>query len=396
MTPTQKFEFVALSTVIRSEKATKGLEAVIAENPNQMNRLTGYLADGTKVIVAQRPGKGGMDFNKLLGGKVFAVAADGMSPVYEKGEDKKKTQIQKKEDGVPLYSSSGFYLLSSKEYPAMDLMEGYTLLRDKGNQVWIVTEEQLKARQAHHITSDMDWDLTEAALRAALSDDRNLVVKYDAEINKKRERLIRRAKEDAETAEEEYTGVEFKELERSKKDGSPFVYFCWKAEGGGRKAGAILRELETIENDRVVTKYFTLDEAFEHFATTPAYKELQAAINAGTPVQFCFVQGHVMRTSVSFRRKSENILKEPPEKTPYGDAVYLHSALKGWTKAIITVMQSQHPSFPAQDYDAHHYVVAPRQAEIGMTKKSDGSGWLPPVGVQYRLADEVFQEMVPA
>lgn len=393
MTPTQKFEFVVRTNIIRSEKSTKGLDAVLATNPNQMNRLTGFLPDGTKAIIAQRPGKGGMDFNKLLGGKVFAVAADGMSPVYEKGEDKKKSQVQKQEDGLPLFSSSGFYLLSSKEYPALDLMEAYTLLRSKGEQVWMVTDAQLAARQTHEITSDMDWDLVETALKAVLSDEHNLVSRYDAETNKKRERGIRRAKEEAEDAGDNYEGVEYAALERSKKDGNPFVYFCWKAEGGKLKANAILRETETLENDRVVTKYFSVDESLEFFRTTPAYKELAAAIQAGAPIQFCFVQGHVMRTSVSFRRKAENILATP-DKTQFGDAVYIHSALKTWTKGIIALMQSQHPNFPQKDYDAHHYVAACRQAEIGMNKKADGSGWQPPVGLQYRLADAVFVEAV--
>lgn len=385
MTPLDKYDLTVRSTILRGEKANKGLDATIAPNPNQMNRLVGYMPDGTKVVVAQRHGKGGMDFNKLLGGKVYAVAADGVSPVYEKDAEGKPTKVQKKEDGMPLYSSSGFYLLSSKEYPALEIIEAYTLLRDKGEKVWLVTEAGLAAKQLHTLSSDLDWDLTEEALKAALSDDGNMVAQYDAETNKKRERGIRRAKEDKEESEEQYEGVEFQPLEVSKKDGNPFIYFCWQAEGADKKAGAITRDIEVLEEGRKVTKYLTVDEALEHFKASTGYKELDAALSAGKTVQFAFVQGHVMRTSVSFRRKVENVLNEVT-KTQYGDAVYILSALKGWTKGLISLMQSQHPNFPQADYDAHHYVAACRQAEIGMNKKKEGTGWQTPVGVQYKLS----------
>jgi len=73
MTSAKNFDLVVRSTLVRSEKANKGLDTLPAPNPNQMNRIIGYLPDGTKVVIAQRPGKGGMDFNKIMGGKVFAV-----------------------------------------------------------------------------------------------------------------------------------------------------------------------------------------------------------------------------------------------------------------------------------------------------------------------------------
>lgn len=387
MNPLRNYELTVRSTVLRGEKPTVGLKATEAANPNQMNRVVGFLPDGTQVIVAQRPGKGGMDFNKLMGGKVFAVAADGVSPVFEKGEDKKPTKIQKKEDGLPLYSSSGFYLMSSKEYPAMDIVEAYTLLRDNGNQVWLLTEKQLAARQKMTLSSDMDLDLLIAAIKVSLSDEHNLVARFDAETNKKRERTIRRAREDAEVAAEDggdpYAGVEFMPLAVSKKDGNPFVLFCWMVNGADPKMGAVTRELETIDDGRKIAKYLTVDEAVAHFETTAGYRELAAALEAGKVVDFSFAQGHVMRTSVSFRRKAENVLKEV-DKPAYGDAVYIHAALKGWTKGLLSILQSQHPNFPMADYDAHHYVAACRQAEIGMDKK-DGK-WTPPAGLQYRLA----------
>lgn len=391
MTPLKKFDLTVKSAIIRSEKPNKGLEAIAAPNPNQMNRLIGYLADGTKIMVAQRPGKGGMDFNKLMGGKVYAVAADGISPVFEKDKDGKPTKTQKQEDGLPLYSSSGFYLLSSKEYPALHLIEGYTLLRNRGEQVWILTKEQLAAKQKQELSDDMDWDLLTCALEASLSDDNNLVKAYDPDINKKRKRGIERAKEEAEDANEDYSGVQFSELAVSKKDGNPFLMYCWHIEGGEAKVGALLREAEVVDEDRddgrTKMEYYTAEEAVAKFSESASAKEIQSALEAGHKVTFNFVQGHVMRTSVSFRRKVENVLNEAT-KTQYGDAVYILAAQKGWTRGILTLMHSQHPNFPQADYDAHHFVAACRQAEIGMNKK-EGGGWTLPEGIHFTMANEL-------
>lgn len=390
MNPLQKFDLTVRSTILRGEKS-KGLEATEAATTHQMNRLIGVMPDGTKVVVAQRPGKGGMDFTKLLGGKVFAVAADGVSPVYEKDGEGKATKVQKKEDGMPLYSSSGFYSMSSKEYPALEIIEAYTLLRDKGNLVWLLTEKDLAERQKLSMTSDMDLDLMIVAIKAALSDEANLVAPFDADINKKRERVIRRAKEDAEAGVEDggdpYSGANFEPRAASKKDGNPFVLFCWTVDGAEPKMGAVTRELEVQEDGRPVTKFLTVEEALENFATTQGYKDIVAALDEGKTVGFSFARGHVMRTSVSFRRKTENVLKDVG-KPAYGDAVYIHAALKGWTKGQLSLMHSQHPTFPQADYDAHHYVAACRQAEIGMNKK-DGK-WLPPVGLHYKLSEALL------
>jgi len=387
MTPLKKYELTIRSTILRSEKATKGLEATLAPNPHQMNRIVAFLPDGTKVVVAQRPGKGGMDFNKLLGGKVFAVAADGMSPVYEKDAEGKATRNQKKEDGLPLYSSSGFYTLSSKDHPALEMFEAYTLLRGNGSQVWLLTEKGLAERKKVSMTAELDLDLLLVAVKDALSDEANMVAKFDVEVNKKRERLIRRAKEDAEAAEDDgeppYSGAEYAPLAVSKKDGNPFVLFCWTANGAEPKMGAVTREREVQEEGRTVTKFLTAEEAVAHFVATQGYKDILAALEAGKSVDVAYAQGHIMRTSVSFRNKAEAVLKDL-EKTAYGDAVYVHAAVKSWTKGIISLMHSQHPKFPQEDYTAHHYVAAPRQAEIGMDKKE--GKWTPPSGLHYKLS----------
>ena len=383
MSPLKKYELTLRTGVLRGEKPNKGLEAKPAPNPNQSNRLIGYLADGTKIVVAQIPGKGGMDFNKLLGGKVFAVACDGFFPMFEKDENKKRTKIQKQEDGVPVYTTSGFYSLSTKEYPALEIREAFTMLRDKGEQVWIISEEQLAAKERHSLSSDFDLEMLLPSLEAALGDARNRLIPFDANMNKRRKRDIERAKEEAEEGGEDYTGVEFAEVKVSKKDGNPFLLFAWHDGVAGHR-GAITREVDVNEDGKIIRQYLTAEEAVSRFKATDDYRKIEQSLGEGRQVEFAFAQGDVMRTSVSFRRKVENVLAAPPEKNRYGDGVYIQAALKGWTRGIINVMFSLHPNFPSKDYDAHHYVAACRQAEVGMNKQGDK--WTPPEAVHYALA----------
>ena len=381
----QTFDFNVASAILRAEKPNKGLEAKAAANANLMHRLTGYLPDGTKVAVAQRHGKGGMDFNKLLGGKVFAVAADGFSPVFEKGADKKPTKVQKLEDGLPLYSASGFYLLSSKEYPALEITTAYALLQDDGARALLLTDEQLADKVDITLESELDWELLELRLADALSDSNSLVAGFDADINKKRQRGISRAREEAEDTEEPYAGVEFKELAASAKSGSPFVMLVWTTESA-RGHAFVLREGEVVDQDTGLlhNAYFDPEQAIAYFKGTKAGRALLAELDRGHAVSVGLVQGHDVRTSVSFKRKAENVAAAPKGAPRYGDAVFIEGALKGWCRAIVNVMYSQHPNFPLADYEAHHYVAALRQVEVGMNKRPAGqTGWLPPVAMHY-------------
>jgi len=389
MQAAQKYDFLVRSTIIRSEKPNKGLDAVQAATQHQMNRVTGFLPDGTQIVVAQRPGRGGMDFNKLLGGKVYAVAADGMSPVYEKDAEGKPTKNQKKEDGLPLYSSSGFYLLSSKEYPALDMLECFTLLQEHGERVLMLTTEQILARQRFSLTSDLDLEILTGSFEEALADDRNFVARFDEAMNKKRRRGIERAQQEAEDADEKYEGVAFKEVAVNKKDGNPFIYYAWKGADGVVHAGTVLREALVNGDKKPIMEYYTATEALDNFTKSKDYKQLAAALDAGQEVEFSFVQGHVMRTSVSFRRKCENVLAAGKDKPLFGDAVYIHAALTGWTRGLVAVMHSLHPNFPSADYDSHSYVAACRQAEVGMNKKTDGK-WTAPQGVAYDMSKALF------
>lgn len=381
---TKKFSLVVNSTIIRSEKGNKPIEAILSNNPHQMNRVIGYLADGTKVCIAQRKGKGGMDFNKLVGGKVFAVAADGMSPVFEKDDNGKPTKNQKQEDGLPLYSSSGFYTLSTKEYPALDMFEAYMKLSEDGSQAFIVTEAQLATKSKAVLSNEEEVIDVYRAMAKALNDDQNLVARFDEAINKKRQRGIERAKQEAEDAEEEYAGVGFKPLMVSNKDGNPFILYVYKVQGEAPKAGAIKREELVPEGDFMVGNYFGVKETLARFKESEAGIAIMNAVNQGKTVEFGWVQGHIMRTSVSFKRKVINFLEAPESNAVYGDAVFIKAALKGWTKGLMSILFSQHPNFPTKDYDSHPYVVSCRQAVIGMDRVGD-SGWTPPQGVLYKI-----------
>ncbi|MBC8739799.1 hypothetical protein F6X40_24095 [Paraburkholderia sp. UCT31] len=387
MKPQNKFDFVVQSTVLRGEKANKALEAFPSANEHQMNRLVGYLPDGRKVVVAQRGNKAGVDFTKLMGGKVFAVAADAVSPVYEK-VDGKATKTQKLEDGLPLFSANGFYLLSSKDYPAQDIWEAYTRLNADGTVARMVTDEQLAQSQTHHLSSDFDCELLQTAIEECLSDERNLVAVYDAAMNKKRERRIQDARRDAEDANETYSGVEFKQLAVSKKDGNPFVLYAWRIAGGGVRVGEIVRELEEQDGEHTKVRYLSAQDGLTRFLMSQDYADIVKAVEAGQTVEFGFAQGHLMRTSVQFRLKVENALK-PSDRGIFGDAVYIHGALNAWTKAIVSVLHSMHPAFPAQDYDAHHYVVALRQAEVGMNRNGE-KAWSRPGSLAYDVASSLL------
>ena len=384
MSPLKKYELVLRSAIVRGEKPTKSPEAKLAPNPNQSNRLIGFLPDNKKIVIAQVPGKGGMDFNKLVGGKVYAVAADGFFPSYEKDKDtKKRTNIQKVEDGLPVYTSSGFYGLSTQEHPALEIREAFTILRDNGEQVWIISDEQLAAKEKHSLSSDFELELLLPAIEAALGDERNRLNGFEADINKRRSRGVTRGKEAAEDANEDYEGIEYTELSVSKKDGNPFIIYAWHDGTAGHR-GAITRELDVNEDGKIVRQYLTAQEAVNHFKTTPEYRKLEQALGEGRQVEFAFAQGDVMRTSPSFKGKVEKTLNGPDAKKRFGDGPYIMASLKGWTRGIVTVMFSKHPAFPAKDYDALYYVAACRQAEVGMNKAGDK--WTSPEAPLYALA----------
>lgn len=381
----KSFDFVVKSAMVLNERPNKGLEGVLAATPHQMNRLTGQLIDGRKVVIAQRPGKGGMEFNKLLNGKAYAVAADGLSPVYEKDANNKPTKVQKQEDGLPLYSSSGFYLLSSKDYPAVLLTGAYTRLSADGFMLRLVTPAQLASRKHLTVQGDLGLDLLEDELSNLLSDEHNLVQRYDQESNKRRKRDLSRAKEDAEAEGQVFEGPEYTELAVSKKDGNPFVMLAWVSHDETIHGVPVTRDSSKSGTDgKPVWTALSAEEAIKKFKESDAYSRLSADANQGGGVRLALLQGHSLRTSVSTKKRIDIAITAPPAKAQYGDSVYLLGTLKGWTKGLVSVMHTVHPNFPRADYDSIHYVAACRQAEVGMNKKAAG-GWEPPEAPQYNL-----------
>lgn len=396
---TKQYDMTVRSAILTSEKPGKGFEVIAAENQHQLNKLIGHLPSGEKIIVGLRPGKGGMDFNKVAGGKIYAVAVDGFSPVYEKdGEGKPDYNKQKTENGLPYYTGSGLYMLSSKEYPALMIQEVYGNLVNQGTHLQMVTQAQLEAFTEYTVAEDMDIDFLHLEIQMALSLP-PLVAAFDEEINKRRKRGISRAKEEAEDNGSTYDGVEFSELKASPRDGSNILLLAVKS-GEEVKEFVISREVEEKVDGVTQLRYVDDEALYEYILNSPVMLELKELVSSGKTAQVRAVNGYLMRTSVAFRRKIENYRASGASSenaTRYGDAVYIYGALKGWTKSLIAVMHSMHPYFPTKDYEAHHYVVAPRQAEIGMQKAAAAPAGsikqtpAAPQSLNYKLGQQLFK-----
>lgn len=385
-----KFDLYVRSRVVRSEKPTKPITAIPAANQHQMNRIKGFVS-GKEVIIGHRASKGGMDFNKILSGKVFAVAADAFSPVMEKDEQKKPTKVQKLEEGLPYFTSSGFYLLSSPEYPALEILECFTRLHREGELVLLITLDALKARTKVELTDLTQLDqLVEGSITEMLSDVHNLVQPFDSKINKKRKLMIDQAKlalasaddEDEEAASTDAELVAYQELTVSPKDGNSFIYMVWAVEGESPREYFLTREMLMDGESSQFMSACTIEEALNAFCLSDEYRDIYQAIAAGKKVTISIARGNAMRPSRMFSGKIEAARSNPPEKNLYGDPVYIAGALKAWTPGIVSILHSKHPAFPKKDYDHNYYVAACRQAEIGMNKDRDGK-FSPPQAICY-------------
>ena len=375
MKPMAKFDMVSRTLIVRSEKPNKPLTALASNNSHQMDRIVGFAPDGQPVVVAKRSGKAGVEFTKLQSGKVFAVAADACSPVMEKDEAGKSTKTQKTEDGAKLFSASGFYLLSSKEYPAVDIDTRYVHLSDAtGEMALTVSDAQIASMKHIRVTSDMDLDILASALEADLGDEHNPLTRFVEGANRARKRTIDTAKAEAEDADETYGGVEFKELPLSNKDGNPFLMLRIVLSEDKVLQASVLREAVTEKDDKRIREYFTAEQAMERFMQSPTWTKLAQWVEAGNSADVMVVQGTAMRTSVMFRNK---VLAQKTTPKATGDGPFIRGASEGWVKAVMTTMFSRHPAFPQQDYDSLHFVAALRQAEMGMNKKADGGFELP-------------------
>lgn len=388
---TKKYDLLVKTAIITGEKPTKAPEGTLAANQHQLNKLVGFLPTGEKVLVAQRPGKGGMDFTKLVGGKIYAVAADSITPVLEKDKDGKVIKgKQRSEDGLPYYTTSGFYSLSTKDMPSVKIYEAYTLLRnEQGDSFYQITDAQLQSSK--HITvEDVVNDSTTLldALTEWLDDKYNLCKEFDTDSNKKRNRRIQSATQEAEDNDEEYKGIAYKELAVSAKDGNPFVMLTFRVGDRVVEYMATRDQRVTTEKQLTVVAPVSAVDSVQIFAQSAFYQEIQNLAMGGVPVTVNMVQGHVMRTSVAFKRKVENLKTKTPQERQYGDSVFLVSALQQWTKGVVNIMYSFHPSFPTKDYEALYYVAAIRQAELGMTKLGDKKFSLPEA-TQYDIVSHI-------
>lgn len=384
-----KFDLIVKSEIIVADKPTKAIEARPSNNPHVPDRIQGFLQDGTAVMVAKRPGKGGIEFNKFFSGKIYAVSADGFSAIMEKDEGGKKTNTQKEEEGMKLFSSSGFYLLSSKDYPSLKCFKAYTRLSSDGSLIYSIAESGVNVVDVK-LAAGASLDAVETTILDKLNDSFNLVSPFNADVNKKRKRAITSAQEAAEDDGEEYTGAKYTELEVSKKDGTPFVLVLCKTDAGVHQFLVSRRkEKPSADGKHVNVEMLTAEEALSEFKGSKQYSSLQARVSQGASLKI--VQGWMMRSSVSFKGKIDLVKEKEPD---FGASVYIHSALKGWTKAICTMMYSKHPKFPQEDYEHNSYVMACLQAEIGInrqgkkqTPEGERDAWSNPMAISYTPED---------
>ena len=364
--------------VLRGDQPNRGITAVPAANPHQMNRVRGRTLGGTEVIVAKRDGKAGMEFSKLLGGKIYAIAADACSAVYEKDEAGNPTRVQKKEDGLPLFSASGFYLLSSKEYPAVDLSRALVHLPDGATDQMLVLAEDA-VPHVEQIADEMALDLFQVRLLQQLDDARNPLAVHLKAANRVRKRGIDAAIAEAEDTGAPYGGVAYAELPLSPKDGNPFVLIQARSDADVR-SHILTRDAMDEVSGKPVRRFFLAKDAMLRWGHTPFFAEISGWVAAGRPVELATYSGHAMRTSVTFKGK---IQKERETPGLYGDGPFIRGASAGWVKAIVTTMFSKHPGFPLQDYPDLHFVAAARQVEMGLNRK--GAGRTPPQPLVYAL-----------
>jgi len=176
-------------------------------------------------------------------------------------------------------------LLSSKDYPALTMFEASTRLLNDGAKALLITIQQHAQRTLHTIetaTAKVDCEDLLGNMTTALGDENNLVAQYDEAANKRRNRTIERAKEEAEDAGEAYEGVSFTEQSVSEKDGNPFLSYRWKSASGATGEGVILREAELVDEDSdntlPVPVYFDAVGALDHWKTTTEFDALKIEI----------------------------------------------------------------------------------------------------------------------
>lgn len=362
-------EVIAQTAIVVADKPGQAIRAEVSNHPAKPHYVLGTV-DGCEVAIALA-GKGGVDINKVASGKVLALAADGFRPALEKSADG-ATGKQKEHAGRPLYLASGFYLLSTREYQAHTIVRGWMRLLDEGERVAMLTSKSLAAARRWQLGSRQDllalheWGLQQ------LDDRHNFLHRFDAEVNRRKQRLLQRAMEDAQDAGEVLQAVQHQDLQADPKDGSGLLAILWrKNDRDAWREVMVRRHLESVSPEGEIRQVFASPkEAMAALWATDDGREMARLAKAGQVVQAVAVRGVVMRTSVSCRKKIDNARAAHDPSS--GEAVWLLAALRGWVPGIAPVLSMRHPQWPQKDYDTLHYVAAPRQAMVKLVQGESG------------------------
>ena len=367
--------WIVQSAIIVGMNPGKPLEIQLSENPHKANKIIGRLLDGTAVIVSLRPGRGGVPINKLSTGKVFAVAADSFSPVYEK-EGGKPTKRQKVEaDGTLHFSTGACYLMSTGEYKALVMGYYLTYVPQSGDEFFVIDSAAITTRVQVTLRNKEDYVAFLRYMCRCLNPNNNWMHVHNSVINRVRARKIRTAQEQADEEGYVYEGIQPNDLDIDPRDGAPTVFLDVRdAVLTSQSAFEIVRcAMGRIEPDtgRISYTHMSHTDRMKTFANEPLAHRIVARLKAGREVVVSIAQGATFRQSVSTKKKFANAL----DGSNSGDSFYCNHAIGKWTNSMVGVMHSTHPRFPNEDYTTNHFVASLRQAEVLM---ENGSGsWRP-------------------
>ncbi len=360
--------------------SAKTLRVEESGNPHVPDKVIGYLGDGTKVAIAVRTGgNGGNEINKIA--KMSVVRLDGFMVSYDTsagGGAKDKTPVM---HGDAIFATtSGAYMLRSKQSPALIVGEAFCHLYKDGTRTALFPTDV--AGNALHIASDAGEEFKTELSRVLieqLDPSNNLFGEINDVMNKRRERGIRSAKEEAEDGGTEYAGVQFKPGVVSGNDGNPCVLVTAqvKTADGKDEFWQAVASLERAEGKFGNIKIMSPAQAVDSFKETQFYRNVNAALAEGREVVVAALTGHVVRNIKSFSDRCKEVAEGiDQKKVEFGDGPFIKSAMSGFTKSIYAITGSLHPKFPAEDYwvddkkevASHKFVVNPGQAEIGMRR----------------------------
>lgn len=365
-------KIIANTAIILPDSSGGAIRAEISSHPSKPSYVLGRVGD-LDVAVAWA-GKGGVEINKLASGRVLAVAADGFRPAYEKDEQGRPTKNQKKHGGRPLYLASGFYLMSTKDYTAHTILSGYMRLMEEGSLLAYL--EPQSAGRTHALASRDDLLDLHRELVSHLKEEGGVVTDFDEVVNKRRQRLIRRAQEDAEDGGVALEPlVQYRQLAADPKDCSPCVVLFWRDAQGRVVEAIVQRRIDRRQGlgpeMALGQDFVSAKEAAAAFWGGESGSSLSRAVKAGHETRVFVAKGWVYRTSVAFKKKVASVMQSRQAPST-GEGVWIEAAHKGWVMGYASILSMLHPQFPHKDYDTLHYVAAPRQAEMEMEQTEAG------------------------